>query len=483
MKVFVCDVCGKSNLLKQDELFVCQDCGCKYSAEDVRKRTMGNADAAPVNAGTPSLENLKVLAARARMQNDVVSAERFYSQIILMNPHDWEAAFYLVYFGARREAAEQNRIPAKKMVRLFAGQGGTHLPNGNPALRVTMAVQTAFSLIQRNVADPQARNAATYEIANAVRALFVEMYNSALTTLSLSRGYVAERCLTGWITPSVQMMADLADRMLYEFGNCRMATQIYDELISLADFTRRGYQSRNFAEVRKHVLDQRNVEVPRVWNAIQNGTFGAEANMVRVNAEVEKRLQQERAEAEVRLQRDREQLDGGISRARAEAERMLQANEAKPAPVQPAPATQVADLRTAPVIGRPEAQPVVMAQPEAEPVPVEQPVAEPEPAPVEQPAPFVPVMDAPAQPRPVIETEAQPARELTESPSMLKLLEAEGVQWRADQPVAAPEPAPSAPLPDMSAILSDLEAQWNRDKQAFEGGQAPTLETPKAPEN
>ena len=37
MKQLVCEMCGSSDLLKEDGVFVCQTCGCKYSVEEARK--------------------------------------------------------------------------------------------------------------------------------------------------------------------------------------------------------------------------------------------------------------------------------------------------------------------------------------------------------------------------------------------------------------------------------------------------------------
>ena len=35
-----CEVCGSDNLVKEGDFFVCQDCGCKYSVEDIRKKSV-----------------------------------------------------------------------------------------------------------------------------------------------------------------------------------------------------------------------------------------------------------------------------------------------------------------------------------------------------------------------------------------------------------------------------------------------------------
>lgn len=37
MKKLVCEMCGSSDLIKQDGLFVCQYCGAKYSVEEAKK--------------------------------------------------------------------------------------------------------------------------------------------------------------------------------------------------------------------------------------------------------------------------------------------------------------------------------------------------------------------------------------------------------------------------------------------------------------
>ena len=37
MKRLVCEMCGSTELIKQDGVFVCQSCGCKYSVEEAKK--------------------------------------------------------------------------------------------------------------------------------------------------------------------------------------------------------------------------------------------------------------------------------------------------------------------------------------------------------------------------------------------------------------------------------------------------------------
>lgn len=37
MKQLTCEMCGATDLIKQDGVFVCQSCGCKYSVEEAKK--------------------------------------------------------------------------------------------------------------------------------------------------------------------------------------------------------------------------------------------------------------------------------------------------------------------------------------------------------------------------------------------------------------------------------------------------------------
>ena len=37
MKQLTCEMCGSTDLMKQDGVFVCQSCGTKYSVEEAKK--------------------------------------------------------------------------------------------------------------------------------------------------------------------------------------------------------------------------------------------------------------------------------------------------------------------------------------------------------------------------------------------------------------------------------------------------------------
>ena len=100
MKQLTCEMCGGTDLLKQDGVFVCQYCGTKYSVEEARKM-MIDVTGSTVKVDTrEKLDNLYQLARRAKEDDNSANAIMYYSQILLEKPNDWEATFYSVYFKA-----------------------------------------------------------------------------------------------------------------------------------------------------------------------------------------------------------------------------------------------------------------------------------------------------------------------------------------------------------------------------------------------
>ncbi len=103
MKQLTCEMCGSTHLIKQDGVFVCQSCGCKYSVEEAKKMMIeGTVDVSGSTVkvdSTDRLNNLHTLARRAQEENNSEQAQKYYEQIALEEPNDWEANFYKTYYA------------------------------------------------------------------------------------------------------------------------------------------------------------------------------------------------------------------------------------------------------------------------------------------------------------------------------------------------------------------------------------------------
>lgn len=75
MKQLTCEMCGSTDLLKQDGMFVCQNCGTKYT-EDEAKKLMVEGTVKIDNS--EKLRNLYTLARQAKDSNDAENAVKYY---------------------------------------------------------------------------------------------------------------------------------------------------------------------------------------------------------------------------------------------------------------------------------------------------------------------------------------------------------------------------------------------------------------------
>lgn len=93
MKQLVCEMCGSTDLIKQDGVFVCQICGCKYSVEEAKKMMVeGTVEV----QGTVSLDksgeymNLYQMACDAMRDGNFESAYNYSSKALIINSNEAE---------------------------------------------------------------------------------------------------------------------------------------------------------------------------------------------------------------------------------------------------------------------------------------------------------------------------------------------------------------------------------------------------------
>ncbi len=102
MKQLICEVCGGTELLKNEGNFVCQTCGAKYSLDEVRKMMLGeqatgtsntlNESNAPTqNTNSVQIENLLNLAKSSYDSKNYSQAEEFCNQVIALDGQNYDA--------------------------------------------------------------------------------------------------------------------------------------------------------------------------------------------------------------------------------------------------------------------------------------------------------------------------------------------------------------------------------------------------------
>ena len=101
MKALKCEMCGSNDVVKQDGLYVCQNCGTKYSVEEARKMmvegTVSVEGTVKIDSSS-ELKNLYQLARTAKIENNTENAAKYYEKILLKDPNSWEASYYAVYY-------------------------------------------------------------------------------------------------------------------------------------------------------------------------------------------------------------------------------------------------------------------------------------------------------------------------------------------------------------------------------------------------
>lgn len=123
MKQLTCEMCGCTDLLKQDGVFVCQSCGCKYSVEEARKMMIeGTVD---VSGSTIKVDNSDFVqkylanARRAKEKTDWEEVEKYYNMVEQYEPQNIEAIFYSAYGKVMLSLTDADRFKRQQKFDVF----------------------------------------------------------------------------------------------------------------------------------------------------------------------------------------------------------------------------------------------------------------------------------------------------------------------------------------------------------------------------
>ena len=201
MKAIVCEMCGSQYLVKQDGMYVCQSCGTKYSTEEAKK-LMVDVSGSTVKIDTSQeLENLYLLARRAKNDNNSENAQKYYEQILVKDPSSWEANFYSVYFQSMN-------------IKIYEIQSA--------AIRLTNCEDTVLKLIKENVTDKTESYNAVDQVGGALIRIGQMLHNSAMNhyngiDINIQSKYVQE--LVDRVSAVYDMAYHYGDLIISIFGD------------------------------------------------------------------------------------------------------------------------------------------------------------------------------------------------------------------------------------------------------------------------
>ena len=122
MKQLICEMCGGTDLIKKDGVFICQNCGMKYSVEEAKKMMIeGTVDV----QGTVKVDNSAfverylVNARRAKQKEDWDEVEKYYNMVEQNDPSNIEAIFYSAYGKARLSMVDSDIYKREQICDVF----------------------------------------------------------------------------------------------------------------------------------------------------------------------------------------------------------------------------------------------------------------------------------------------------------------------------------------------------------------------------
>ena len=147
MQAIKCEVCGSSDLIKKDGIFVCRYCGMQYSLPEVQKM-LGTVKIDK----TEERNNYFILARRFFAGTNYADALKYYDLALRVDPQNWEAIYlYAVTSAATQDCnyLYRNLESLISMSKVYLRQIATDTPEENQLVDVNLFIDAHTLFIRK----------------------------------------------------------------------------------------------------------------------------------------------------------------------------------------------------------------------------------------------------------------------------------------------------------------------------------------------
>lgn len=248
MKQLTCEMCGGTDLIKQDGVFVCQNCGMKYSVEEAKKMMIeGTVDV----QGTVKVDNSAFVekylnnARRALSKDDWEEVEKYYNMVEQNAANNMEAVFFSSFGKAMLSLTDSEYFKRdqkfdvlKKSISVINDYFEESTENKEEVLRrISDAIEKMYAVTfvfnNASGAPIQASRSHTIQLENSIRAAFLTELKQ-IKEVHPDLGYLDEL-----ITKNSEQKAT---------GGCYVATAVYGSYDCPQVWTLRRYRDYTLAE-------------------------------------------------------------------------------------------------------------------------------------------------------------------------------------------------------------------------------------------
>ena len=160
-----CPACGADIQLDDSKEFgFCSYCGNKVIQDKVIVEHRGSVSIDVTN----ELNNLYMIARRAKSSKDFRNAQKYYEQIIVKDPTSWEANFYIVYYQPYNLGVSNINVTVNSLKNNF---------------------ESTFQLIKNHVSSIEDQKNCVNEIVNSIISLSKSLNNEANKLQLISLNY------------------------------------------------------------------------------------------------------------------------------------------------------------------------------------------------------------------------------------------------------------------------------------------------------